>query len=228
MQTKLAERRSPIISLAACVLVLLFAAASAAAMPRAFPKRAGGPMVVFDAGRVRATGATPGAAVYFASVSLYTGDEALRVVKPAGVVIADAGGRAELVAEVHARSVWLVIDPAMGYTVAAPLGMVLREMDLPGEAKENGGGQLQRLLLRRFSVDAFLIRPGEGIWTAYFRDGGPLDEDAEPDGKNHADLADLEPVGGTAGPAERFEPGDYLFLVDRNSLEFHVARRGPQ
>jgi hypothetical protein len=106
--------------------------------------------------------------------------------------------------------------------------MLLREMDFPGKAQEEAGGQLRRVVLRRFNVDAFLIRPGQGLWSAYFRDGGPLDEDAEPDGQNNGNLGDMLRVGTTAGEAERFKPGDYLFLVDWNSLEFHVARRGAQ
>lgn len=209
------------------VLLMVFSA-SAAAMPRAFPKRVGGPAVVFETGRVRATGATPGATIHFASVSLYNADGMLHTTRTAGAAIADAAGNADFSAEVHTRSVWIVIEAGKGYTVASPPGMLLREMDFPGNANENASGQVHSMLLDRFGVEVFLVRPGEGTWTAYFRDGSARDGDGEPNGSNHADFADLAPVGATTGAAERFEPSDYLFLVDRNSLEFHVARRGAQ
>jgi hypothetical protein len=212
------------------VFVLLIAvAAKTAATPRAFPKRAGGPDITFADDGVRATGATPGATIYFAGVSLYSADGMLHVTRNAGEVVAGADGSAEFLTDIHTRSVWLVVEPSKGFTVAAPKGMLLREMDLfPGSAPENGGGPIQRLLLNRFHVEAFLIRPGEGLWTAYFRDGGATDDDAEPDGRNHGNIRDLQPVGATNGSADHFVAGDYLLLVDRNSLEFHVARRGGQ
>lgn len=211
-------------------VLLLFLAANAVAMPRAFPKKAGGPSVTFETGRVRATGAAPGATIYFASVSLYTADEMLHVVKPCGMVVADANGNAELLTEVHTRSVWLVVDATKGYTVAAPRGMLLREMDIPkhDEQENDANGELRHLVLRRFSVDVYLIRPGKGLWTAYYRDGGDLDEDRDPNGKNKAVFDDLLAVGATTGKAGHFKPHDYLFFVDRNSLEFHVARRGAE
>jgi hypothetical protein len=150
----------------------------------------------------------------------------LHVTRTAGAATADAAGDAEFPADVHTRSVWMVIDASKGYTVAAPHGMLLREMDFPGRANENANGQVHRMLLDRFGVEVFLIRPGGGMWTGYFRDGGPRDDDGEANGSNHADVEDLVPVGNTTGATDRLEPGDYLFLVDRNSLEFHVMRRG--
>ena len=207
-----------------------FFAISASAIPQTFPKRAGGPILTFTADGVRASGATPGATLYFAGVSLVGGNYTLRVEKTAGSATADASGVAEFAAAVARRSVWIVVDPEKdGYTVAAPPGMPIQEMDFPGAgvgADENG--QMRRLLLSRFSVDCYLIRPGVGVWTAYVRDGGPFDSDQSPNGAAHADLNALTPVGSTAGQPERFSAGDYLFLVDRNSLEFHVARRGRQ
>ena len=209
-----------------CVLGVIPAFAAGSHLPQAFPKRAGGPVVTFASDRVRATGATAGAQVYFASVSLYGGGGMLNVARPAGVAVADADGNAELVTEVHTRSVWLVVDGAKGYTVAAPRGMLLQEMDFPGGARADGNGQLRRLFLSRFYVDVFLIRPGEGMWIGYFRDGGPLDDDGQPNGQNNGDVGALQPVAGTSGDVGQIKPGDYLFVVDRNSLEFHLGRRG--
>lgn len=210
----------------AALLILSLATINAPAIPRAFPVKAGGPSVQFGTGRIRATGATPGARIHFTGVSLSDAGGVLRVTKAAGAATADDKGNAELATDVHTRSVWLVIDASKGYTVAAPHGMLLREMDLPGNADANASGQVAQLQLSRFHVEVFLIRPGEGTWTAYFRDGGPRDADREPNGSNHASLADLQPIGGTTRGADRIERDDYLFLVDRNSLEFHVLRRG--
>ena len=198
-----------------------------AAVPRAFPKRAGGPAVAFATDRVRATGATPGATLYFVNVSIQTAEGMLHVTNGAGSAIANAGGEAEFLATVHTRSVWLIVDAEKGYTVAAPTGMMLREMPFPGTANDENG-ELQRLLLRRFSVEVFLVRPNSGIWSAYFRDGGELDADGEPNGENRAELRDLKPLETQGGGPPHLANGDYLFLVDRNTLEFHVARRGAQ
>ena len=196
--------------------------------PRTFPKRAGGPKVTFSADRVRASEATPGAAIYFAAVSLASENYTLRGETAAGWAVADANGNAEFPTAIHTRSVWLVIDAAKnGYTVAAPHGMTLQEMPFPGNSvAEDAGGNLRRVLLDRFAVDVFLVRPGTGVWSLYLRDGSGADEDQEPNGQLLANLEEMQPVGETAGSPERFRRGDYLFVVDRNSLEFHVSHRG--
>jgi hypothetical protein len=226
----LTDRRHLCHAVAVVGLFLLAAlpVGAAAKTPRAFPKIEGGPNVTFETQSIRATGATPGATVYFAGVSIWSADYMLHLDTASGSAVADASGVAVFPAAVHSRSIWLVVEPRKdGYTVAAPQGMLLREMDFPGQGvKENAAGQLRRLLLDRFSLEAFLIRPGSGIWASYIKDGNPEDEDGVPDGSTAADLNSLKPVGDAHGKPEKLEPGDYLFLVDRNTLEFHVMRRG--
>lgn len=210
------------------VLTGLPASAAKNATPRAFPKNEGGPTVTFETQGIRATGATPGATVYFAGVSIWSADYLLHLDTASGSAVADASGAALFPATVHPRSVWLVVHSGKdGYTVAAPPGMLLREMDFPGQGlKENTAGQLRRLFFDRFSLEVFLIRPGSGIWTNYIKDGNAEDEDGVPDGSTSADLNSLKAVGDAPGKPEKLEPGDYLLLVDRNTLEFHVVRRG--
>ena len=211
-------------------IVLSFATSVAAGTPRAFPKRAGGPSVMFDGSAVLAAGATPGATVYFAGVSLSSVDYMLRAERTAASAIAATDGTAKFVTPLPSRSVWIVVDGQKdGYTVNSPPGMLLREMDFPGKGvQENAGGQVRKLLFNRYSLDVFLIRPGSGIWAGDVKDGGPADEDRRVDGSTMADLDSLKPLDPSQGPLDRFRPGDYLFIVDRNTLEFHVLRRGQQ
>lgn len=209
------------------ILLATLSAGAATHPPRAFPKRVGGPTVAFTESSVIAQGSTPGATVYFAGVTLGAGDYVIRVEPSAGSAVADGEGNAAFPADIDTRSIWLVADGTNGgYTVAAPEGMLLREMDFPGRSDENASGQVRRLLLERFAMDVFLIRPGVGLWSGYLRDGGTSDADHEINGRTDAGLDALRAVGTTPSDPERLKPGDLLFVVDRNSLEFHVTKRG--
>lgn len=201
--------------------------ADAARRPRTFPKRVGGPEVTFTAEAVVAAGAQPGTRIYFAAVALHPGDYQTRIEKRAGSADSDAQGEARFAADVETRSVWIAVDGSGGgYTVASPHGMLLREMDFPGRGWiDNPNQLLRRMSLDRYSVDVFVIRPGVGMWTGNFRDGGAGDADQTFNGETDADLAFLEPVDG-APALERVHPRDIVFLIDRNTLEFHVSRRG--
>jgi hypothetical protein len=195
--------------------------------PRTFPKRAGGPAVSFTDSAVVARGATPGSTLYFAGMTLGAGDYVIRVERSAGSAVADAEGNASFAADIDTRSVWLVTDGTSGgYTVAAPTGMLLREIDFPGQSDEHATGPVRRLLLERYAMDVFLIRPGVGLWSGYLRDGGAADEDREINGRTDAGLSTLTSVDDAPSDPERLERGDLLFLVDRNTLEFHVTKRG--
>ena len=213
------------------VVVLLCITTAASGAPRTFAKRAGGPAVTFTAGAVNATTATPHARVHFAGVVLGGGNYELRVTKPAGSALADPEGKVSFAPHggVETRAVWLVVDGTSGgYTVTAPHGMLLREIDeFPGEGvKHNPAGALRRILLGRHNVDVFLVRPGEGTWGGNLRDGGRSDQDGAMNGSIDGDLSALVPLGGSGPTPERIGAGDVLFLVDRNTLEFHVARLG--
>jgi hypothetical protein len=141
--------------------------------------------------------------------------------------VADDEGNAAFAADIDTRSVWLVADGASGgYTVAAPEGMLLREIDFPGRSDENAGGQVRRILLQRYAMEVFLIRHGEGMWSGYLRDGGQADTDHEINGTTDVGLSALTSVGRAPADPERLKPGDLLFVVDRNTLEFHVTKRG--
>lgn len=193
--------------------------------PRAFPHRIDGPVVTFTESEVVATDVAPGTQVYFAGVSLIPADYAVGVAKPFGVATADANGRAVFSAEIETRSVWIVAGASGGYTVAAPEGMLLREMDFPGSNAAHGLGGIRRLDLVRYAIDTFLIRPGVGIWSGHYRDGGADDQDGVMNGRTEGEVKSMKPHGHAATPDE-IAPGDILFLVDRGTLEFHAAKVG--
>jgi hypothetical protein len=207
-------------------MLAVMAAMPAGAVYRMSPKRAGGPEVGFEAGAAVATGATPGATVYFASLSLKGGDYVITVEKPAGVATADVNGvaRFTLAAPLRTRSIWIVVDgTTRGYTVACPPGMLLGEMTLPGGSLLAPNGELA---VDRAAVDVFVIRAGGGIWSAYLRDGASIDADHATDGVVSAGVSALDPDTPGAAPLADIRPGDVLFAVDRNSLQYFASKVG--
>lgn len=219
---------------ALAVALSLFVAALAVAeprLPKTFATRAGGPSIGIGESSVALTGATAGATLYVANVSLGSGGYQISVISEAGVVTADANGAAVYTTTrpVERRGVWIAVDGATGgYTVAAPRGSLLREIDFPGNGLEqSGNGAWRRFALaERYSVEAILIRPSAGMWAGSLRDGGNRDEDDTINGAIDADIATLAPVGNTPVPPERIMPGDLLVLIDRATLEYHVAVHG--
>lgn len=214
------------------VCFALFVAVSSLAephRPKAFPKRAGGPAMSFEETAIVLTGATGGATLYVAGVSFAPGYQTV-VQSEAGVVTADAAGAARYVTRqpVETRGLWIAVDAATGgYTVAAPPGMLRREMDFPGNAPSTGGGALRRFLLAdRWSIEAILIRPSQGMWAATLRDGVTRDAGGTIDGTVDLDIATLASVGKAPPAPDRMMPGDLLVLIDRVTLEYHVAVLG--
>jgi hypothetical protein len=207
------------------------AAIAAPRLPKSFPTRAGGPAIAFAEDSITLAEATPGARLYVANVSLGSGSYQIIVQSEAGVVTADAAGAARYAPQrpVETRGVWIAVDGATGgYTVAAPRGTLLREIDFPGNGfPPTGSGALRRFALaERYSVEAILIRPAVGMWSGSLRDGGKHDEDKTIDGAIEADVATLTPVGNAPAAPERVMPGDLLVLIDRATLEYHVAVHG--
>ena len=215
---------------ALCVISALALHASSH-IPRRGPQKAGGPDVAISATAITVTHATPGATIYFASVSIFSaGDFLVNVERPGGSAVADASGNATFTPPkgVRTRSVWLVVDgESGGYTVASPPVMLLREMDLPGNASAGANGALRKVTSNRYSTDLFLIRAGSGMWAARIIDGGTGDDDHVTNGRVSTDISVLTPFAGTSAEVpDKFAKGDILFFVDRNTLEFAVASQG--
>jgi hypothetical protein len=226
------EELPPMRSFVVAFSLLISAAALAAPrLPKTFPTRAGGPAIEIGEASVALSGATPGARVYLASVSLGSGSYQISVASEAAVVTADATGAAvySTPRPVETRGVWIAVDGTTGgYTVAAPRGTLLREIDFPGNGfAQTGNGAWRRFaLVERYSVEAIVIRPSVGMWSGSLRDGGNRDEDKTIDGAIEADIASLTPVGDAPAAPERIMPGDLLVLIDRVTLEYHVAVHG--
>ncbi|MCU1245322.1 MAG: hypothetical protein JWN02_1232, partial [Acidobacteria bacterium] len=110
--------------------------------------------------------------------------------------------------------------------IASPPGMLLREVDFPAEVlqKAAADGSVSRMTVGRFAVDLFVIRPGSGIWATALRDGDATDVDHAEDGTLTAETGQVPSVV-TGQPAlDRIQPGDVVFVVDRNSFQFFAAR----
>jgi hypothetical protein len=125
---------------------------------------------------------------------------------------------------VRIRSIWIVVDgTTRGYTVACPPGMLLGEMTLPGGSLVTPNGELA---VDRAAVDVIVIRAGRGIWAAYLRDGASIDADHAIDGVVSAGVSALDPDSPGASPLTALQPGDVLFAVDRNSLQYFASKVG--
>jgi hypothetical protein len=223
---------SPAILSLACAGLLLLASVSLAGphAPQTFPKQMGGPTLQFDDDGITATRATPGSLVAFAGVSIGSHNFMLTVDKPAALVPVDANGQArfDVPGGVNPRSVWLVVDGTSGgYTVWAPPGMVIREMDFPGAGYQtNSKGMAEKIDIDRFRVEAFFIRPGVGIWSSELEDGTAIDQDQIRNGRFTAGVGNLGVLAGNGPIPDDVQEGDRFFVVDPVSLEFAVQSLG--
>lgn len=189
------------------------------------PYSKSGPVVMFESSRVVASNVRPGASVYFASLSVSSREHRVILQRPAAVIPdADGDGVVIFATTIDTRSLWLVVDgKSGGYTVSAPVGFLLRLIEVNGDVVRPGvGSALRRILSERNHVDIFLVRPGSGMWTANVKDGN--DEDHDMNGTLIADLSVFRPLASSAPVPERIMPGDVLLIVDRNTFEFYAMK----
>ena len=202
------------------VALSLFAMPAMAGKARAYPQVVNGPAVTFESNRVIADAATPGATIYFVGISITNVDSMPVIEREGGPAVADSEGIARYTTKkpVRTRSVWIAVMQG-GYTVAAPEGMVLREVPLPADALQNN-----QLRVGQYAAEVAMVRRGigGGIWMAPVRDGGSGD-DGGANGEVLVGLPTLQSPPPNAGPGPiETQTSDVFFVVNPFSLEYGV------
>lgn len=190
----------------------------------------------FEALEVVASELTPGGDAVFFSVARIPLGDVNQVVRFRGVELVDPFGEARFAPEVEGgpgasegvplKSVWAVVDLSTGaYAVGAPSGFFLRQVAFPGRGFEVGAPGLVNRLRHRFSfVDMLVVRPGVGAWWLRAHDVGPHDHDGADDDVSTTSLEDMEPMGASPPPPDRFGKDDILVVIDPRTLRFYATR----
>jgi hypothetical protein len=189
----------------------------------------GGPGVSFNGSSIAVSGATKGDVLYGAGLEIRGGEYAVRLEpRVATATVANDGTASlDMQARITVRSIWIVVDGKGGYTVTPGPGMVRRLLALDGNAQvSSSDGQVRQLLVNRYSVYVYLVRPGVGMWGSRLMDH-PQDGDPHANGSVIGALQSLVPEAGTiADPPDHMSAGDVLFIVDPYTLEYAVSRKG--
>ena len=235
-------------SIAAFALLTFIAAATSAQdMPFAGQLHVnGGPTITFSGNVVSCSGLSPGDSVALVAFSIDRRVGKQTITTPAVSSQADANGNfaTSIKGGIKARSVWLLIDQTTGgYTVAAPQGSVLRQMQGTVSAWEGRpvwGGPLPpgTATINRAHTHVIWVgstdlqsdsRPRRPRAQAF--DPPPPDApDPPPNGITVFDAKDgsaTDSDGAIDGSVQLTFPGplavgDILFVVDDHTLEFLV------
>ncbi len=128
--------------------------------------------------------------------------------------------------ELPRQSVWLVIDVASGeYTMAAPPGSQLREIDLTTEDLVYESSVLVGVSQENVRyLEALLAQSGSGIWRQTSGDGSPNDDDGQVNGKIVIRFESMKAGEGTPEGELPETPiiGDVVAVVDALELKIGV------
>jgi hypothetical protein len=218
------------LALSVCLCVLPARLSAQPAQPPA------NPAVSFEERAVVVSGLRPNGQVAWFGVAREVEDDWATLVRREEVA-ADTDGdgvvRLELDREVPLQSVWVAVDLTNGkVAIAAPDGFALRVAPLPvrGLGRGQGEGSPDYLEIDSTSVEAFVARPGVGVWGATAGDGGAGDDGPPRDRRVRIDLDRLSGRPGNAAAPQRFQPRDIVVLVDPDRLVVTVAElaEGPR
>jgi len=186
--------------------------------------------ITFEDQAVVANGVTPNGQVAWFSVARESDDEHMATVTPRAAVVTDTGsGQVSFPLDqaVPFKSIWIAIDLASGdFTVAAPDGFPLNQVNWRGVGLLRGQGQADQMQDARVTAFVFVARPGVGAWEMYLADGGASDADGAIDGKLTSSLDQLQPIGTSPAAPTRFDPHDIVALIDPDLMEVILVHAG--
>lgn len=205
---------APFATLVVVVLSCLAAAAPAAAVTATFTPKTISVAGLSAAGRVFICG--------YGSKTPLSGIEAWS--RQASIVRSTAAGTADISIEappLDLDSIWLIVDLSSGaYLVTAPPGGRPRQMTAsPLVAADRRG-----VAFLRPGIDAMIVRPPLGAWSANAVDGRTSDADGRNDGRVTLGLGALTPIGDTPHGPDVLVPGDLVFAIYQPWMEYVLVQ----
>lgn len=200
------------------LVVFLCAAAGAFADPRVTALT-----VNAQERQVRVTGITPNHQAIVFSVGIGRIGNTPALTREARALTDDDGdGAVELtVHRLPARSVWVAVDLESGdVAVATADGSVPVALQLAENAWLAGK---EHVPVSRSYVEAVVIRPTAGAWTARLADGGARDADSLRNGISTFRLDAMQRLAGAETAPPLAQPNDILIVADPQTLELFVS-----
>jgi hypothetical protein len=184
--------------------------------------------VQFEAHAVALSGLSPGGDVAIVSAAEEWNTYRFRYVRREALLTADRLGNARLSipGTMPQRSTWAVVDVSTGrYTIASPTPATLQRMDLgPNALRKNGKGDLFKVDVPFGFADVLFVRPGLGSWVDTIGDGGPADDNAQPDGHVGARLDTTRTMGKKAVAAPgKLAKGDVVIVLDPLGMRYFAT-----
>ncbi len=190
----------------------------------ALPVSAAPPSIAFVEGTVEISGISRGGQAIWFSVG--------RSARNFGVTVRQLGGvendtdsdgivRIELDEVLAPASVWAAIDSETGWVALA------RADGSPVDPTVIHGNP--RNALRKIDFEdrdllyVLVARAKIGAWMARVGDGGPDDEDREPNRQIELPLSSMAPLGASPPPLDRLERDDVVLAIDPRSLNVFAA-----
>ena len=179
----------------------------------------------FSSKAISVSGASPSARVFvcgYGSSARLSSVESYS--RQAAIVSSTAAGTADVSIEtppLSLCSIWLIVDLSSGaYVVTAPPGGHPRQMTVSPLV----AADLRGVAFHRPAIDAIIVRPPLGAWSATAVDGRTSDVDGHSDGHVSLGLTTLTPIGDTPHGPNVLVPGDLVFAVYQPWMEYAVVQ----
>lgn len=181
--------------------------------------------VSFSSKSISISGTSPSARVFvcgFGSSTRLSSVESWS--RQATIVRSTAAGTADISIEtppLDLCSIWLIVDLSSGaYLVTAPPGGRPRQM--PSSLLV--ATDLRGVAFRHPAIDAMIVRPPLGAWSASAVDGRSSDIDGRNDGRTVFGLGTLTPIGDTPHGPDVLVPGDLVFAIYQPWMEYAIVQ----
>lgn len=198
------------------------------ALPAAAPVAAAPPELAFEPAAVVVSGLPPAGEVIVYGITREHLVYFWRLVPTREVLLADATGTARLEVPdgVGPRSIWAAVEPMTGeLALASPEGFTPRELAFPAAGLGQSEAGAWRVLQIGFErVELLYVRPGVGAWWLFAADGATSDDDGAENSTLRVRFDRALPLWGAELPPAGLAPGDVVFAVSLDTLDFFAAR----